>query len=445
MPISPARLAAFRALTLLQLEGTIPTDVMNSDLAGPLSVKDQSLATELVYGVLRRQLQLDWAVSRYCRIALGKLDLPVLLALRLGAYQLLCLSRIPARAAVHESVELVKRANLRSAAGIVNAVLRRLDREDFQIALGSLDHHSDEGMSILYSHPAWLVARWRKQLGEGAATCLLKTNNLSPPTFFRMNSPLDPKKALEEMARQGVTCQPHPLIDGCWKVVDGTLLKTNPYQDGRIYIQDPASQLVPFFLDAMSGHSCLDVCAAPGGKLSQIARLTGGGAFLVGMDLRWLRLRSMARLHLKNWPGLCLVVANGKEELPFSIKFDRILVDAPCSGTATLQRNPDIRWSLSPVDFQRLQIAQLTILENAAQQLKPDGTMVYSTCSLEQEENEDVVELFLGRHLEFCLGLPQDLRLQQRCTSGGFFKLLPSEWNSDGVFAAILKRRGSAG
>jgi len=445
LPISPARLAAFRALKLLQLEGTIPTDLLNSSLAGPLSGKDQSLATELVYGVLRRQQQLDWAVSRYCRIALAKLDLPVLLALRLGAYQLLCLSRIPARAAVHESVELVKRANLKSAAGIVNAVLRKLDREDFQTALGSLDQHSDEGMSILYSHPVWLVRRWRKQLGEDAATGLLKTNNMSPPTFFRMNSPLDPKKTLEDMARQGTICEPHPSIDGCWRVTEGDLLKTEAYQDSRIYIQDSASQFVPFFLEAMSGHSCLDVCAAPGGKLSQVARLTGGKAFLVGMDLRWPRLRSMARLHLKNWPDLCLVVANGKEELPFSIKFDRILVDAPCSGTATLQRNPDIRWSLSPADFQRLQITQLALLENAAQQLRPNGTMVYSTCSLEPEENEVVVEHFLSRHSEFCLGLPQDLRLHRHHRTDGYFKLLPSEWNCDGFFAAILKRRGQTG
>jgi 16S rRNA (cytosine967-C5)-methyltransferase len=259
-----------------------------------------------------------------------------------------------------------------------------------------------------------------------------------------MNSLLDAKKVVEGIAKQGITCEPHPIVDGCWKVIDGDLLKTDPYQDGRIYIQDAASQLIPFLLETMPRHSCLDVCAAPGGKLSQIARLSGGGAFLVGMDLRWQRLRSTARLHLRNWPGLCLVVADGKEELPFSSKFDRILVDAPCSGTATLQRNPDIRWRLSPADFQRLKSTQLTILENAAQHLKPDGTMVYSTCSLEEEENEGVVELFLGSHPEFCLGLPQNPRLHQLSNSRGYFKLLPSKWNSDGLFAAVLKRKSAA-
>ena len=166
---------------------------------------------------------------------------------------------------------------------------------------------------------------------------------------------------------------------------------------------------------------------------------------MVGMDLSWQRLRTAARLHLRHWPGLCLVVADGREELPFSCKFDRILVDAPCSGTATLQRNPDIRWRLSPVDFLRLQSTQLTILKNAARQLKPDGTMVYSTCSLEEEENEGVIDLFLGRHPEFCLALPQDPRLQPFSSGCGFFKLLPSEWNSDGFFAAVLKRKSATG
>jgi len=260
-----------------------------------------------------------------------------------------------------------------------------------------------------------------------------------------MNSRLDSKNVVEELAQQGIVCEPHPFIDTCWKVLQGDLPQTHLFQAGQIYIQDPASQLVPFFLETALGDSCLDTCAAPGGKLSQIARLSGGDSLLVGMDLSWKRLRSAARLHLQCWPCLQFVVADGKKELPFSIKFDRVLVDAPCSGTATLQRNPDIRWRLSLPDFQQFKTAQLTILNNAAQHLKLSGTMVYSTCSLEEEENEDVVELFLKSHPEFCLGLPHDIRLNHFSNSRGFFKLLPSESNSDGFFAAVLKRRSVSG
>jgi 16S rRNA (cytosine967-C5)-methyltransferase len=439
---SQARLAAFRILSRLHPDGGNLPDLLHSEISKPLSRKDRSLSTELVYGVLRRQLQLDWILSHYCSMDLKKLDLPVLLALRLGAYQILFLSRIPIRAAVHESVEYVKGSRIKSATGMVNAVLRKLDRESLDRALGSIDKQSDSGLALHYSHPAWLVSRWRKRFGDEESRRLMEINNLAPSAFFRMNSSRDEQEIFKEIAGQGVETEPHPFVQGCWMVLKGDLLETEVYHSGRIHVQDPASQLIPQLLSVEACQSCLDVCAAPGGKLSQLARMSGGESLVVGMDLRWQRLRLAAQLHHQHWGNIRFVVADGRVPLPFSIRFDRVLVDAPCSGTGTLQRNPDIRWRLSASDLEGLQTVQSTILENAARQLKPGGVLAYSTCSLEEEENEAVVSSFLESHPEFASILPSDSRLHRFFNSQGFFQLLPSEWNNDGFFAALLIRLG---
>ena len=444
MNISPARLVAFQVFSRVQKGGCNAAELLHSELTLTLGEQDLALSNELVYGVLRHQLLLDWVLSTHCTTGLLKLDSAVLLALRLGAYQLLFLDRVPARAAVHQSVELVKRAKLKSAAGLVNAVLRQTNRIDLSQVTVALGEESDQAAAVLYSHPQWLVARWRRKLSREKLIPLLMSNNQPPKTYFRMNTNQPEDVVLENLETAGIKVEPHPLVDGCWRVLKGNLLKTRAFRSGAIYLQDPASQLIPRLLQVKPAHRCLDLCTAPGGKLTEIARQTQGKISAVGVDSRWERLQVTVQLHRKQWPHLSFVAADGIMTLPFSVLFDRVLVDAPCSGTGTLQRNPDIRWRLSPADLDVFPVTQLALLKNGAKCLTPGGILVYSTCSLEEEENQSVVSRFLQEFPEYRLEIPADPRLGRFFSRDGYFQLLPSENNSDGFFAAVIRRQGQA-
>jgi 16S rRNA (cytosine967-C5)-methyltransferase len=260
---------------------------------------------------------------------LDKLDPEVLLALRLGAYQILFLTRIPERAAINESVELVKVVKRRSAAGLTNAVLRRVKRNEFQNALNSLNLDSIPDLSIRYSHPEWLVQRWVARFGRQVSTRLLEHNNQPPRTFFRLNTlQLSGPSMLESLARQGVSVRAHRLSEDIWEVVEGNVYETTLLSEGKIFVQDPASQLIPRLLDPGAEDSCLDLCAAPGSKSSQIARLTHGRARVVATDLSWHRLSTAKQLHGGQWKDLYFLVLDATQPLPFSVQFDKILVDA---------------------------------------------------------------------------------------------------------------------
>jgi 16S rRNA (cytosine967-C5)-methyltransferase len=444
LPISAARLAGFRILLRVEQGSVYASELLHSEGVSTLGDKDQRLTTELVYGVLRQRQLLDWYLSRHCRMPLEKLDTEVLLALRLGAYQILFLTRIPERAAINESVELVKAFKLKSAAGFTNAVLRRIKKNEFENTLRSLSLDSISNLSIRYSHPEWLVQRWIERCGRDLSVRLLEQNDQPPRTFFRMNTlGLSVPSLLESLARQGVSVRTHPFSGDIWEVVEGNIYKTALMLQGKIFVQDPASQLIPRLLDTRAEDFCLDLCAAPGGKSSQIAQLTQGRARIIATDLSWRRLRTANQLHGGQWKNVHFLAMDATQPLPFAVQFDRILVDAPCSGTGTLQRNPDIRWRVHFSDLGKLQRLQIDLLENAVQYLRPGGALVYSTCSLEDEENEAVISRFLSDRGDYFLDLPGDPYLQGFFNDKRFFKLLPSEWNCDGFFAAILRKRES--
>jgi 16S rRNA (cytosine967-C5)-methyltransferase len=444
LPISPARLAAFRILHQLEQHRGIAVELLHSEIAASLHPKDQALTTELVYGVFRQRTLLDYVLARHSHTPLDKLDLPVRLALRLGTYQRLFLSRIPAWAAINDSVELVKRARLRSAAAFVNAVLRRIRRDELEKVLAMLDRPTDTALSVRFSHPEWLICRWRERFGEETLLRLLELNNQNPRTFFRINDPRWKHRPEEEFKRHGIGAEAHPFVEACWQLLGGELHKTALCQEGRVVLQDPASQIIPFLLEPRQGNWFLDVCSAPGGKVSQLARLSGENSTIVGIDINWRRVKIAQKLHGRHWPTIKFLVADGSRPLPFSICFDKILLDAPCSGTGTLRRNPDIRWRLSLRDFPLLNHLQCSLLANAAHYLKPGGMLVYSTCSLEKEENEDVINRFLEGRPDFQLSLPKDKKLHRFFNSQGFFEWLPSEFNNDGFFAAILRKQEAA-
>jgi 16S rRNA (cytosine967-C5)-methyltransferase len=434
-------LTAFRILLRVLRENSYAMELLHSGLAEALDEKDLRLATELVFGVLRQQLLLDYLLSEHSRLALAKLDAEVLVALRLGAYQVLFLDRVPPRAAIHESVGLVKAAKLKSAAGYVNAVLRRIRRDEVEARLHAAAADPIAELSLRYSHPKWLVERWERRFRRERLIRLLEFNNQTPRVCFRSNAAnLSTGQLMRALKQQGVSVKHHHLSGDILELVEGPLHHTSAFRHHEIAIQDAGSQLIPHLLDPQPGDLCLDLCAGAGGKASQIARLKGSATPVVAVDLHWHRLRVAQELHSSQWSNLRWVAADGTQVLPFCRGFDKILLDAPCSGTGSLQRHPEIRWRLQPKVIAELSSLQRALLENAIRHLKPGGTLVYSTCSLEPEENEAVVSGFLASQSEVQQVLPEDSTLQPFFDSQKFLHLFPPESGSDGFFAAVLFR-----
>jgi len=441
LPVSAARLAAFRILLRVEAEDSYASELLHSSLTASLSPDDLRLATELVFGTLRQRRLLDYRLASCSAKALSLLDAEVLTALRLGAYQLQFLERVPGRAAVYESVELVKAARLKSATGFVNAILRKLARDDLANTLKAFEAPTATALSIRYSHPEWLVERWLERYGSAKVIRLLEHNNRPPQLHCRSNSPgLDSDALSAMLARQSVRCEAHLLSNDILKVTEGDLYKTTLFRDRRIAVQDAGSQVVPYLLDLAPSDACLDLCAGVGGKTAQMARLKGSASPLFATDLHWHRLQIARRLHSGNWKNLNWVACDATRALPFRRCFDKILVDAPCSGTGTLQRHPEIRWRLQPERIKEFQPLQLSLLDTAFQYLKVGGTLVYSTCSLEPEENEAVVEAFLNHHPTAALILPAMPSLQRWFSPTRFFNLFPPDAESDGFFAAIIRK-----
>ncbi len=442
MAVSLARAAALDALARVERRGEHADDVLHSRLLQPLSTQDRALATELVMGVLRWRRRLDQALSAASTQPLEKLDLEVLLALRLAAYQLGFLERVPARAAVHQSVELVKRARKRSAAPFVNAVLRRVARAAADLRPGKSAKKDSTFLAANWSHPEWLVERWVRAFGQDAAARLCESHQRVPQAALRLDDP-----AIEsELAAEGVTLAPGALLAGARRVAAGDITATRAFREGRVHLQDEASQLVAELVGA--GQRILDCCAAPGGKTAAMAA-RNPGAFVVASDASLARMRTLQRR--VRLPNVRLMVADSLA-LPFAAEFDRVLADVPCSGTGTLARNPEIKWRLRVQDLAAFHRRQVVILRAALQHVAAGGRLVYSTCSLEREENEAVIEEALSTLPEFtlldCAAELRRLREQgvltwEDCASltrGPFLRTLPGTHPCDGFFAALLQR-----
>jgi 16S rRNA (cytosine967-C5)-methyltransferase len=359
---APARIAAFDILQNVEAGG-YASDLLRKAV---LSVRDAGLASQIVFGVLRFRAQLDFLLDHYLAPQGRKLDPQVRTALRMGIFQLRYLERIPAPAAVSDSVDLVKRARKASAAGMVNAVLRKVDRSPVVWP----------NREVEFSCPEWLLARWERHYGSEIAVLIARAALIEPETYVRVTPA-------------------------------GTR------------IQDIGSQSIVPLLQLESGMSLLDLCAAPGNKTAQALEVS---TRIVACDLRLRRLAQMKGL------GVPLVVLDGTAVLPFNRRFDRILVDAPCSGTGTLGRNPEIKWRLRPEDLAGFHHRQVMLLTHALDLLKPGGRLVYSTCSLEPEENEEVVAT-----------IPRGSAL----STSLFFQRIPGREPGDGFFAAVLKSEGS--
>ena len=436
--VSAARLAAFDVLK--EVEAGVFSSVLLAAAEPKLEPLDRALCHELVLGVLRWQLQLDAAIEHYSKRNIATLDLPVLLALRLGLYQLRFLSRIPASAAVNESVNLVARARLSSARPFVNAVLRRAVREP-EYSPSSDVSDPLQRVALETSHPRWLIERWAEVFGLEWTESFARANNQSPPTSIRVvRNVASEEDVLENLRAAGASLIPSVVAKHAWRVSGAVPKVRQLVEQGKIYIQDEASQLVAEVVDARAEDHILDLCAAPGGKTSLFADRSNDTARVVGSDFSFRRLETLARtVELQRLKNVRLLVLDARRQLPFTNKtFDKVLVDAPCSGTGTLRHNPEIRWRLTPPDIDDLSRQQLELLMNASAVVKTGGTLVYSTCSVEPEENEQVVDEFLrlqGGYQQVPVKTAPEL-----LTNTGAVRTWPHRHGTDGFFVAALQR-----
>lgn len=435
--VSPARRTAFEILRKVG-DGAFSSILLASEEPF-LSPADRALCHEIVLGVLRWQLNLDKVIEHYSNRKIDSLDRSVLIALRVGLYQLRFLTRIPASAAVDESVKLVHTARLSSARAFVNAVLRRATREpDYNPATDAADPITK--ISIETSHPLWLVERWISSFGIEETTAFAEANNHTPSLAFRVvRTRTNPADVLAKLSAAGVTAEASEIVQESWRVSNGAKILREMAANGEIYLQDEASQLVAEIVDARENESVLDLCSAPGGKTTMIAD-RAGGAFIVAGDVSRKRLETVARaVATQQLKRVSLLLLDACRPLPFrSALFDRVLVDAPCSGTGTLRHNPEIRWRIQAEDIKRLASQQSQFLNSAAQVIKPGGRLVYSTCSVEEEENENVVAEFLSsnKHL-------RQVPLRSGsvlATSSGALRTWPHRQGTDGFFVAAFEK-----
>lgn len=439
--ISPARDAALDILLKVE-QGAFASELLHSERLDKLSPQDRGLATELVMGVLRWRSRLDEAIATLSSQKLGKLDVEVLESLRMAAYQIGFL-RVPAHAAVNDAVELVKRKKKKSAAPFVNAVLRKLlAKKDVLEPVFAPGPKTLPELGVLYAHPLWLVERWVVQCGLEKAERTCAYDQQVSPTAIHLADPA----AEAELKAAGITLAPGRLLRSARIVADGDVTKTKAFAEGRIAVQDEGSQLVATLVGR--GERLLDCCAAPGGKTAILAERNLQSA-VVATELHEHRARSMQD-RLRKLSNVRVIAAD-ITRVNVAGDFDRVLADVPCSGTGTLARNPEIKWSLTAADLTDLHGRQLAILRAALGKLRPGGRLVYSTCSLEPEENEAVVREMVETSGCAVIPVTEELEALWRegalllddyaaLTDEAFLRILPGVFGTDGFFAAVLTK-----
>jgi 16S rRNA (cytosine967-C5)-methyltransferase len=439
--ISAARRVAFQILLTVERGQAHADDLLRGDVVSALSDRDRHLTTALVLGVLRWQILLDEQVRSLLSRPNARLNAEVRIALRLGAFQLLHLDRIPARAAIDESVELARQAGHRFASGMVNAVLRKLAQDP-------QSYSSEE--AVIQAHPAWMVERWSRFFGTDVASAICGHNQNPTAMTIRLAT----SEAEAELMQAGITLEPGTLLSAARTVTGGDVVSTAAFLEGRVRIQDEGSQLVGEFVG--QGRAILDCCAAPGGKTLILAE-RNPEARIVACEASAARLE-LLRERLAGIGERVECRLADATALNFESEFDVVLADVPCSGTGTLSRNPEIRHRLRPEDLPRQAERQRAILACALRAVRPGGHVVYSTCSLEAEENEQVIAPVLrefdgvrvcsiaGRidkmQTEGVLTESGAEQLRSCMTPAGYLRLLPGACGTDGFFIAMIVKNG---
>jgi 16S rRNA (cytosine967-C5)-methyltransferase len=440
-PAVPARAVATRVLERVERDGAYADLTLEDELARrPLPARDAALATEIVLGTLRWQRYLDWILAPHSRRPLETVDTRALVVLRLTAYQLRFLERVPAFAAVSDAVSLVKGRDKPGIDSFVNAVLRSFTRTRLERALPA---DPVEALALRLSFPSWLAARWVARYGREQAEALMRAMNERPPLTLRANTLRTTRDALAERLRRENRLEPRPTSfapEGLVVPPGGAPSSWRAFTDGDLAVQDEASMLVSLLVAPRPGETVADACAAPGTKTTHLAQLMANRGRILAFDREPARLarvrQAVARLGVAIVDTVDAPVEAHPPELDGGC--DAVLVDAPCSNLGVLRRNPEVKWRRTPGDLPASAARQRGILGAAARMVKPDGRLVYATCSLEPEENDGVARAFLDDHRGFRVDAPADfpIPLDHR----GFLRCLPHVHATDG-FTAVRFRR----
>ncbi|MDQ5984911.1 MAG: Ribosomal RNA small subunit methyltransferase B [Syntrophus sp. SKADARSKE-3] len=447
-PLPLPRPLAVDILNRVEMDGAFAEHLLDQTLSRNLVTdeRDRRLLTELVYGTLRMEGYLDWFIEQYYQGGIRTLEPLVRNTLRTALYQRFFTERIPDFAIVNEAVELVKKA-LPQRAALINAILRNIMRRHDIPPRPEMEESSPEFIAIVYSHPLWLVRRWCKLLGPQETMALCRADNQIPPIFVRVNNLAASREtvisglALDGFMAKETEYSPDGLQVGARQGIP--LRETTCYQNGFFHIQDEASQMIARLVAPKGGHEILDLCAGVGGKATHLAEIMGNQGRIIAVDINKKKLEALKALTANL--GIRIVepfAGDGQRELGTSFhgRFDRVLVDAPCSGTGTLRRAPEIKWRFQTRDIAPAAALQANILERAASYVKKRGWLVYATCSLLTAENEAVVRAFLETHKAFSLIRPEDIPsglLDQE----GYFKTYPHRHGTDGFFGAVMVRK----
>ncbi|WP_174733880.1 16S rRNA (cytosine(967)-C(5))-methyltransferase RsmB [Mesobacillus harenae] len=410
-----------------------------------INPKDVGLLTELVYGTLQRKMTLDYFLKGFIKND-KKLESWVLQLLRLTVYQMVYLDRIPDRAAIFEAVEISKKRGHKGTAGLVNGVLRSIQRTGLP-DVGTIEDPI-ERLSVSTSHPVWLVKRWVGQFGYDRAQEMCELNLTAPLQTARVNvTKTTREECIKRLEEEGYLVEPSPIIPEAIKCLKGNLANSQLFKDGHLTIQDESSMLTAYAMGIKSKEEILDACAAPGGKSTHIAERLGNTGRVISLDLHEHKVKlidmNASRLGLSNIQTMQLDSRKATEHFE-NETFDRILLDAPCSGLGVMRRKPDMKYTKREEDLDRLQTIQLSLLEATAPLLKHGGILVYSTCTVDKAENNEVVEAFLANHPQFEGDLSFKKRMPeaiQPLIEGFNLQILPQDFGSDGFYIACLRKK----
>ena len=434
--MADSRSAALTVLEKCRRAGAWSDAVLGSVMdAAALEGRDRALAAALCYGVMQNRILLDHIIAQCATMPLQRMEPKVLDILRLAAFQLLKMDRVPAAAAVNSAVQQSKQLGYARAAGFVNAVLRRISKGDYAIPEGK----SAEALSIRCSHPLWFVQRMMELLGSGETELLLEANNTPVPITLQANTrKTDTKTLINALLSQGLDAEAHPYLPDCILLKSGSVRAIPEFGQGKFYIQDAAAKMAVLAAAPETGWRILDVCAAPGGK-SFAAAILSGGAEITACDLHENKLaRICAGAERLGLTDISTCARDARQSCPeFAGRFDLVIADVPCSGLGVIRKKPDIRYK-EPENLSGLPQIQLAILKNVSAYVRPGGTLLYSTCTVLPEENRGVCSEFLAQTPEFA---PEEFTLPDGSESrSGMLQLWPHRNGTDGFFIAKMRK-----
>ncbi|MNB81636.1 Ribosomal RNA small subunit methyltransferase B [compost metagenome] len=448
-PPASARVVALDVLVRVEQEGAYSNLLLNSSLQkSGLSREDTGLATELVYGTLSRLITLDYVLDDFVSKGIAKLTPWVRSLLRLSLYQIMYLDRIPPHAAVNEAVNIAKKRGHQGISGMVNGVLRSVLRAG-ELPVLKKGLNEAQRISILYSHPLWMVERWEAEYGIAAAEAMCSANNEPPAVSVRVNTTMISRdKLLVQMLEAGLNASPSSLSPyGIVVKGAGNLALSSWYKDGYLSVQDESSMLVAEAVAPEPGMRVLDCCAAPGGKSAHMGELMKDDGYIYANDLHAHKARLISEQAVRL--GLDCITTGHADALELADEltaesFDRVLLDAPCSGLGVIRRKPDLKWRKQPEDVDSIAGLQSELLQSVSALVKPGGVLVYSTCTTEQAENSAIVAAFLERNPDFVpvsFSSPVWERTKDTALAAGEgIQLLPQHYGSDGFYIARLQR-----